>query len=166
MERDAHTELEEVVTEPAVGVSPDKVRYRRDRRVCTDPNVIAAAERESGARIAAAAPTAAGLDPRETETGAQEQTTGRLRIINGITISEKDIFIACGETKGYGYAIWRMDHDFKNAKQVLASIGGIPTGRLTTPEEVATLVVLLASPRTANVTGANYVIDGGLIKTT
>jgi NAD(P)-dependent dehydrogenase (short-subunit alcohol dehydrogenase family) len=43
---------------------------------------------------------------------------------------------------------------------------GIPTGRFTTPEEVATLVALLASPRTANVTGANYVIDGGLIKTT
>jgi hypothetical protein len=26
-------------------------------------------------------------------------------------------------------------------------------------------MVLLASPRTANVTGANYVIDGGLVKT-
>jgi hypothetical protein len=26
-------------------------------------------------------------------------------------------------------------------------------------------VALLASPRTANVTGSNYVIDGGLIKT-
>jgi NAD(P)-dependent dehydrogenase (short-subunit alcohol dehydrogenase family) len=51
-------------------------------------------------------------------------------------------------------------------KNVLASIGGVPTGRLTTPEEVATLVVMLASKRTANVTGANYVIDGGLIKTT
>jgi NAD(P)-dependent dehydrogenase (short-subunit alcohol dehydrogenase family) len=49
--------------------------------------------------------------------------------------------------------------------QVLASIGGLATGRLTTPEEVATLVALLASPRTANVTGSNYVIDGGLIKT-
>jgi len=31
--------------------------------------------------------------------------------------------------------------------------------------EVATLVALLASPRTANVTGSNYVIDGGLVKT-
>lgn len=50
--------------------------------------------------------------------------------------------------------------------RVLASIGGVPTGRLTTPEEVATLVVLLASPRSANVTGSNFVIDGGLIKTT
>ena len=42
----------------------------------------------------------------------------------------------------------------------------IATGRFTTPEEVATLVTMLASDRTANVTGANYVIDGGLIKTT
>jgi NAD(P)-dependent dehydrogenase (short-subunit alcohol dehydrogenase family) len=43
---------------------------------------------------------------------------------------------------------------------------GIPTGRFSTPQEVATLVALLASPRTANVTGSDYVIDGGLIKTT
>ena len=50
-------------------------------------------------------------------------------------------------------------------KNVLASIGGLATGRMTTPEEVATLVVMLASPRTANVTGSNFVIDGGLIKT-
>jgi NAD(P)-dependent dehydrogenase (short-subunit alcohol dehydrogenase family) len=49
---------------------------------------------------------------------------------------------------------------------IVAAMGGIPTGRFTTPEEVATLVVLLASERTANVTGANFVIDGGLIKTT
>ena len=42
----------------------------------------------------------------------------------------------------------------------------IATGRFTTPQEVATLITLLASDRTANVTGANYVIDGGLIKTT
>jgi hypothetical protein len=31
---------------------------------------------------------------------------------------------------------------------------------------VATLIALLASPRLANVTGSNFVIDGGLIKTT
>jgi NAD(P)-dependent dehydrogenase (short-subunit alcohol dehydrogenase family) len=50
-------------------------------------------------------------------------------------------------------------------EQVVASIGGFATGRFTTPEEVATLVVLLASERTGNVTGADFVIDGGLIKT-
>jgi NAD(P)-dependent dehydrogenase (short-subunit alcohol dehydrogenase family) len=45
------------------------------------------------------------------------------------------------------------------------AIAGMPTGRFTTPDEVATLIALLASPRTANITGSNYVIDGGLIKT-
>jgi NAD(P)-dependent dehydrogenase (short-subunit alcohol dehydrogenase family) len=51
-------------------------------------------------------------------------------------------------------------------EQVVAGIGGFATGRFTTPEEVATLVAMLASERTGNVTGANYVVDGGLIKTT
>lgn len=42
---------------------------------------------------------------------------------------------------------------------------GSVTGRFTRPDEVADLVVLLASERTANVTGADFVIDGGLITT-
>jgi NAD(P)-dependent dehydrogenase (short-subunit alcohol dehydrogenase family) len=58
-----------------------------------------------------------------------------------------------------------VDTDTARAN-VIAGIGGFATGRFTTPEEVATLVTLLASERTGNVTGANYVIDGGLIKTT
>jgi NAD(P)-dependent dehydrogenase (short-subunit alcohol dehydrogenase family) len=49
---------------------------------------------------------------------------------------------------------------------VVAGIGGFATGRFTTPQEVATLAAVLASRRTGNVTGANWVIDGGLIKTT
>ena len=36
------------------------------------------------------------------------------------------------------------------------------TGRFTTPEEVADLIVFLASSRASNVTGANYILDGGL----
>jgi NAD(P)-dependent dehydrogenase (short-subunit alcohol dehydrogenase family) len=61
----------------------------------------------------------------------------------------------------------RMGVDADTARErIVAGMGGIPSGRFTTPEEVATLIVLLASERTANVTGANYVIDGGLIKTT
>jgi NAD(P)-dependent dehydrogenase (short-subunit alcohol dehydrogenase family) len=58
-----------------------------------------------------------------------------------------------------------VDADTARAR-IIASIGGFATGRFTTPEEVATLIVMLASERTGNVTGANFVIDGGLIKTT
>ena len=39
------------------------------------------------------------------------------------------------------------------------------TGRFTRPEEAADLVLLLASGRAGNVTGSDFVIDGGLIKT-
>jgi len=49
--------------------------------------------------------------------------------------------------------------------KVIASIGGIASKRFTTPEEVAALVVMLASQRIGNVTGSNFVIDGGLLKT-
>ena len=51
-------------------------------------------------------------------------------------------------------------------EQVVAGIGGFATGNFTEPEEVANIVAFLASERSANVTGANYLIDGGLIKTT
>lgn len=39
------------------------------------------------------------------------------------------------------------------------------TRRFTRPEEVADLVLLLASGRSGNVTGSDFVIDGGLITT-
>lgn len=51
-------------------------------------------------------------------------------------------------------------------KTIIAGLGGFATGRFTTPQEVAALITFLASDRTANITGVNYLIDGGLIKTT
>jgi NAD(P)-dependent dehydrogenase (short-subunit alcohol dehydrogenase family) len=63
------------------------------------------------------------------------------------------------------------------AESVARSVGGAPeevarqavagtaTGRFTTPEEVADLVVLLCGERARNVTGADFVIDGGLVQT-
>lgn len=43
---------------------------------------------------------------------------------------------------------------------------GSVTGRFSRPEEIADLVLLLASDRAGNVTGSDFVIDGGLIATT
>jgi NAD(P)-dependent dehydrogenase (short-subunit alcohol dehydrogenase family) len=40
-----------------------------------------------------------------------------------------------------------------------------PSGRFTYPNEIADLVLVLASDRSANITGSDFVIDGGLITT-
>jgi NAD(P)-dependent dehydrogenase (short-subunit alcohol dehydrogenase family) len=45
------------------------------------------------------------------------------------------------------------------------AVAGTATGRFTHPGEVADLVLLLASDRTANVTGTGFTIDGGLVAT-
>lgn len=40
---------------------------------------------------------------------------------------------------------------------------GIPTGRISTPEEVAQLIVFAAAPN--NITGVDFLVDGGVIRT-
>jgi NAD(P)-dependent dehydrogenase (short-subunit alcohol dehydrogenase family) len=40
-----------------------------------------------------------------------------------------------------------------------------PSGRFTLPEEIADLVTFLCSDRAANITGSDFVIDGGLVTT-
>lgn len=53
-----------------------------------------------------------------------KDTVARLRTINAVAIGSKDLFIVCGETKGYGFAIWRMTHDLKSPVKVLGSVSG------------------------------------------
>jgi hypothetical protein len=50
--------------------------------------------------------------------------TARVRTVNAVTATDRDVFIATGESKGYGYAIWRMTRDYKEPKQILKNIGG------------------------------------------
>ncbi len=52
-----------------------------------------------------------------------EAMTGRMRVANGLAVSEKDVFVACGDV-GYGYAVWRFSKELKDPKQVLSEIGG------------------------------------------
>lgn len=42
---------------------------------------------------------------------------------------------------------------------------GLSTGRFTSPAEVASVIAFVASPRAANLTGVDVVVDGGVVKT-
>lgn len=54
----------------------------------------------------------------------------------------------------------------EDARQsVLDALGGIPIGRGAEPQEVADLIAYLAADRAAAIHGAEFVIDGGTIRT-
>ncbi|HZO25150.1 MAG TPA: SDR family oxidoreductase [Chloroflexota bacterium] len=49
-------------------------------------------------------------------------------------------------------------------REVVPRMMSLTTGRLADPQEIADAVVLLASPRSASTTGAEIVVDSGLLK--
>jgi hypothetical protein len=44
--------------------------------------------------------------------------------VTGIATSKDDVFVACSMTKGYGYAVWRVDRDFAKPKQIIEGLRG------------------------------------------
>ncbi|AIQ53223.1 SDR family oxidoreductase [Paenibacillus sp. FSL R7-0331] len=80
------------------------------------------------------------LAPGFTETEAAERLIGRM-----------------AEQAGSDYTAARQ--------QLMDELGGIPLGRPARPEEVAELAAFLASDRASYITGCEYVIDGGTIRT-
>lgn len=56
--------------------------------------------------------------------------------------------------------------DVEQGKQmIMDSLGGVPIGRPSKPEEIANLIAFIASDRAGSITGTEYVIDGGTVPT-
>jgi len=44
--------------------------------------------------------------------------------ITGLAATDQDVFIACAAPKGFAYAVYRVDQEFKNPKLVVDKLGG------------------------------------------
>lgn len=53
----------------------------------------------------------------------------------------------------------------QSKQMIMNSLGGVPIGRPSKPEEIASLIAFLASDRAGTITGTEYVIDGGTVPT-
>jgi NAD(P)-dependent dehydrogenase (short-subunit alcohol dehydrogenase family) len=68
--------------------------------------------------------------------------------------------------QGYGAELARtLGVPHEELLRALPGQAGMTTGRFVEPAEVATLVVYLASPLAGSIAGADYLIDGGAVKT-
>lgn len=56
---------------------------------------------------------------------AQKKMQERFRLaVTGMAADERDLFVACPESQGYGYTVWRMGHDLKDPVKIVSKLSG------------------------------------------
>jgi hypothetical protein len=48
----------------------------------------------------------------------------RLASVTGMAVTDRDLFVCCASTKGYGYVVWRTDHNFGGPKKIVENLAG------------------------------------------
>ena len=44
--------------------------------------------------------------------------------ITSLAVNSKDLYVCCGSPEGYGYEVWRMNHELSEPKKVVSDLGG------------------------------------------
>jgi hypothetical protein len=63
-------------------------------------------------------------EQKQSIEDVMREISQRLQRIHGIAAGKNEIFVATAMSKGYGFAIWRMTPDFKDAKQIVTGLSG------------------------------------------
>jgi len=70
----------------------------------------------------------------------QSSSLSRWANATGITATEDDIFVSCPMLTGFGYGIWRLDHNLENVKVIMDDVHGC-CGQLDIQTEGENLLV-------------------------
>ncbi len=55
----------------------------------------------------------------DTDSAIEQKMT-----ITAIAVNSQDIFVCCSVMEGYGYEVWRLDHQLESPKKVVEMLGG------------------------------------------
>jgi hypothetical protein len=76
-------------------------------------------------------PAKNGEGKTESKTGddanapALEAARQRLRrVVTGLAVTDTEVFVATLGSQGWGYSVWRLDHDFQQPKEVITGLTG------------------------------------------
>ncbi|MEY3227822.1 MAG: hypothetical protein RLZZ536_2441 [Planctomycetota bacterium] len=62
-------------------------------------------------------------DMQQQQLGAPDAIRRKLGI-TAVAVTSRDVFLCCNAAEGYGYEVWRLNHEFSEPKRVVSELGG------------------------------------------
>lgn len=88
----------------------DKARERRERRIRILTQSLEQAE--------------ANQQMMEQSIQVDDYMVSRMGTCTGLAATSQDIFISCAKAEGYGYDVWRLNHELSEPEVVIKDLGG------------------------------------------